>query len=102
MADDQNFEPPGQVEGGLPEHTVFTADLPDATPIAAAVERVAEKWLGVRGVEAVTHVQGPGGADVVQVMVRDQAALDRLASRLPSDVDGFPVTVEISGTFRAQ
>ncbi|GAA3089551.1 hypothetical protein [Nonomuraea salmonea] len=56
----------------------------------------------MRGVEAVTHVQGPGGADVVQVMVRDQAALDRLASRLPSDVDGFPVTVEISGTFRAQ
>ncbi|MEV0614717.1 hypothetical protein AB0I81_15410 [Nonomuraea sp. NPDC050404] len=102
MADDESFEPPGQVEGGLPEHTVFTASMPAATPITAAVERVAGEWLEVRGVEAVAHTMGPAGEDVVQVMVTDQATLDRLAPRLPAEVDGFPVTVRVSGKFRAQ
>ncbi|MFN8483767.1 MAG: hypothetical protein U0768_12075 [Anaerolineae bacterium] len=66
------------------------------------VERVREKYesqlLSIEGVVGVGIQRDEIGNDVIAVYVRDAAA----KARVPKNLDGVPVKVDVSGEFYAK
>ena len=61
--------------------------------IAVVKERNEARLLAVDGVEGVAIGRDQGGRDALLVFVRDES----VQSRLPAEVEGFGVIVEITG-----
>ncbi|GGP18217.1 hypothetical protein LDL08_44480 [Nonomuraea glycinis] len=101
MVSNDDFRPPQPMESGLAENTVYSGP-PPASPLAAAIEKVARAWLTEPGVQGVSHTANADGEDFIKIMLLDVATRARLESQLPGQVDGFPVVVEVSGEYHAQ
>ena len=68
-----------------------------AAGIQVALAKAERQLTHHKGVKGMGMAKTPSGQDAIVVYVEDQQAL----SRLPADVDGFPVVGEVTGEIRA-
>jgi hypothetical protein len=95
----QGFEEPapGREEAALPT-TTPPPNQGGTHPIDAVLERSRPKLLAIPGVAGTGHGQTPNGNDAVVVWVTDP----RAAERVPAEIEGYPVIVNIvPGGFHA-
>jgi hypothetical protein len=102
MTHERRFEPPpDEHPGDATEHAPFLPPPGPSTPLSRAADKLIERWAGEPGVEAISQTATAQGADALRVMVTDEPARRRIKRRLPGQVDGFPVLLEVTGPFRA-
>lgn len=83
-----------------PEGAARPAEPPPPDPgnsIAEAIRRHAERLLAIDGIEGIDHGRTAGGTDTIRVHIRDES----VRQSVPQEVDGFPVTILVTGEFEA-
>jgi len=103
-ADMGSLESPNDLHGESAEmsYTPSAGAAPTGQPrapsgIVAVKQRNEARLLAVDGVEGVAVGRDPIGRDAVLVFVRDRSVV----SRLPREIEGFPVVVEATGVIDA-
>ncbi len=71
--------------------------MPDR-PIEEVQARYAARLMSLPGVTAVYQAKRADGSDCIKVIVLDRSP--ELMQKLPKDLEGYPVVVEVSGPIR--
>jgi hypothetical protein len=92
------FDEPGafQFEDAAMPYDPGEESIPESG-VAAVVNARGQELLAIEGVEGVGAGQDGAGRDAVVVYIREQ----RVAERLPNEVDAFPVEPVVTGEISA-
>lgn len=91
MSDDDRSQPDFAGSGAVE----YRPD--EATPRAPLTEGEEARLLALPGVTSVGRGADPSGADAIVIGVTDASSADRL----PAEIGGVPVVIEVTGDVRA-
>jgi hypothetical protein len=93
------FERPneGLVEDAAMPYPAAPAEGPPRSEIEAVRQRHERDLLAIDGVIGIALGRGPTGEDALVLYLRDES----VTSRVPSEIEGHPVTTVVTGTIDA-